>query len=38
VVDLFAERRLNHHTTVTGDVAGEACGRLLSDFFLARRL
>jgi len=38
VVDLFAERRLNHHTTVTGDIAGEACGRLLSDFFVARRL
>ena len=37
VVDLFAEQRLNHHTTVTGDVAGEACGRLLSDFFVARR-
>ena len=38
VVDLFAERRLNHHTTVTGDIAGEECGRLLSDFFVARRL
>jgi tRNA(adenine34) deaminase len=38
VVDLFAERHLNHHTAVTGDVAGEVCGRLLSDFFLARRL
>src|ERR1700682_4507838 len=37
VVDLFIERRLNHDTTVTGDVAGEACGRLLSDFFVARR-
>ena len=37
VIDLFAERRLNHHTTVTGDVAAEACGRLLSDFFGARR-
>jgi tRNA(adenine34) deaminase len=37
VVDLFAERRLNHHTTVTAGVAGEACGRLLSDFFAARR-
>jgi len=37
VVDLFAERRLNYHATVTGDVAGEACGRLLSDFFVARR-
>ena len=38
VVDLFAERRLNHHTTVTGDVVGEACGQLLSDFFVSRRL
>jgi tRNA(adenine34) deaminase len=37
VVDLFAERRLNHHTTVTGDVAAEECGRLLSEFFGARR-
>jgi tRNA(adenine34) deaminase len=37
IVDLFAEPRLNHHTTVTGDIAGEACGRLLSDFFVARR-
>jgi tRNA(adenine34) deaminase len=37
IVDLFAERRLNHHTTVTGDIAGEACGRMLSDFFTARR-
>jgi tRNA(adenine34) deaminase len=37
VVDLFAERRLNHHTTVTGGVVGEVCGRLLSDFFVARR-
>jgi tRNA(adenine34) deaminase len=37
VVDLFAEPRLNHHTTVTGDVAADACGSLLSDFFAARR-
>jgi tRNA(adenine34) deaminase len=37
VIDLFAERRLNHHTTVTGGISGEACGRLLSDFFAARR-
>src|ERR1700687_1135994 len=37
VVDLFAERRLNHPPTVTGDIAAEACGRLLSDFFGARR-
>jgi tRNA(adenine34) deaminase len=37
IVDLFAERRLNHHTTVISGIAGEACGNLLSDFFLARR-
>jgi len=37
VVDLFADRRLNHHTEVTeGVLAGEA-GRLLSGFFAARR-
>jgi tRNA(adenine34) deaminase len=37
VVDLFAERRLNHHTTVTGDVRADECGALLSGFFAARR-
>jgi tRNA(adenine34) deaminase len=37
VVDLFAERRLNHHTTVIGGVAAEDCAALLSDFFTARR-
>jgi tRNA(adenine34) deaminase len=37
IVDLFSERRLNHHTTAIGGVAGEACGQLLSDFFAARR-
>jgi tRNA(adenine34) deaminase len=37
IVDLFAERQLNHHTMVIGDIAGEACGRLLSDFFVGRR-
>jgi len=37
VVDLFAERRLNHHTTVFGGVAAEACAALLSDFFASRR-
>jgi len=37
VVDLFAEKRLNHHTTVTGDIAADACGALLSTFFAARR-
>jgi len=37
VIDLFAEARLNHHTTVVGDVMAEACGSLLSGFFAARR-
>ena len=37
VVDLFAERRLNHHTTVTPDVRAHECGALLSGFFAARR-
>ncbi len=37
VVDLFAETRLNHHTSVEGGMLAEACGRLLSDFFAARR-
>jgi tRNA(adenine34) deaminase len=37
VVDVFGERLLNHHTTVTGGVAGEECGKLLSAFFAARR-
>ena len=37
VVDLFAEPRLNHHTTVTGGIAAEACASLLSDFFASRR-
>ncbi len=37
VVDLFADRRLNHHTEVTeGVLAGES-GILLSDFFAAHR-
>jgi tRNA(adenine34) deaminase len=37
VIDLFAEPRLNHHASVTGGVRGDACGRLLSEFFAARR-
>ena len=37
IVDLFSEQRLNHHTTVTAGVVAETCGRLLTDFFLARR-
>ncbi len=37
ILDLFAEERLNHHATVEGGVLAEECGRLLSDFFAARR-
>jgi tRNA(adenine34) deaminase len=37
VVDLFAEPRLNHHATVVGGVLASECGKLLADFFAARR-
>jgi tRNA(adenine34) deaminase len=37
VIDVFGERSLNHHTTVTGDVESHPCAKLLSDFFAARR-
>ena len=37
IIDLFAEARLNHHTTVVSGVLGEECGSLLSSFFAARR-
>lgn len=37
VLDAFAERRLNHHTEVTGGVLAEECGALLSNFFAMRR-
>lgn len=37
VVNLFANRSLNHHTEVVAGVAAEECGELLSQFFSARR-
>lgn len=37
VTDLFAEPRLNHHAEVESGVLADECGRLLSDFFAARR-
>jgi tRNA(adenine34) deaminase len=37
VVDLFAEKRLNHHAQVVGGVCAEDCGALLTGFFAARR-
>ncbi len=37
VVDLFSERRLNHHAVVAAGVLAEECGGMLSAFFAARR-
>lgn len=37
VVDIFAERRLNHHAEVAGGVLGEECSAMLSNFFALRR-
>ena len=37
VVDLFSEKRLNHHCGVLGGVDAHACSRLLQDFFRERR-
>jgi tRNA(adenine34) deaminase len=37
VIDLFGERRLNHHAQVEGGVRAEACAAVLSAFFAARR-
>ena len=37
IVNLFAERRLNHHTVVVSGMLTEECGALLSSFFARRR-
>ena len=37
VIDVSGEPRLNHHTRVTGGIAAQACGELLTQFFAARR-
>jgi len=37
VLDLFAEPRINHHAVAVGGIRAEECGRLLSEFFAARR-
>jgi tRNA(adenine34) deaminase len=36
-VNLFEEKRLNHHALVQGGVLAEECGALLSGFFASRR-
>jgi tRNA(adenine34) deaminase len=38
IVDLFAQKKLNHHTKVTAGVLAQECGSLLRDFFAERRL
>ena len=37
VVDLFANRQLNHHTELVGGVLGDECGQVLREFFAERR-
>jgi tRNA(adenine34) deaminase len=37
VVNLFAQPMLNHHTTAASGARADECGRLLSEFFAARR-
>ena len=36
-VNLFEEKRLNHHALVQGGVLGDECSALLSGFFASRR-
>ena len=37
VLDLFAQRQLNHQTEILGGVLAPTCGQLLRDFFAERR-
>ena len=37
VLNLFTTAQLNHHARIEGGVLAEECGRVLSDFFAARR-
>ena len=37
VLDIFAERRLNHHTEVLAGVRATECGDMLRGFFRERR-
>lgn len=36
-IDLFADQRLNHHTSVRSGVLDQACASTLSRFFAERR-
>lgn len=37
ILNIFAEKRLNHHTEVVGAVLAEECSALISGFFARRR-
>jgi tRNA(adenine34) deaminase len=37
VINLMDEARLNHHCDATGGILADECGRVLSEFFAARR-
>lgn len=37
IVNLFQEKRLNHHAEVIGGILAGKCGGMLSDFFAQRR-
>lgn len=37
VIDLFAQKQLNHHTCIQGGVLADASAKLLRDFFAKRR-
>jgi len=37
VIDLFADGRLNHHSSLVGGVLAVECGNCLSEFFRQRR-
>ncbi|MCX8071828.1 MAG: tRNA adenosine(34) deaminase TadA [Candidatus Binatia bacterium] len=37
VIDLMADRRINHHTRVQGGVLADECAALLREFFRRRR-
>ena len=37
LIDVYSDKRLNHHTTVTGGVLADEAGVLLQRFFAARR-
>lgn len=37
VVDLFSERKLNHHATVAAGVLADECSQMLKAFFAGRR-